>query len=80
MKFLFTLMFFLTYLTNVRSQDLIVTEKGDSLNCKITQIKSKYIYFTFKYENEIRNTLLPLGQLNITKKNSIQNRKSLLTN
>jgi hypothetical protein len=61
-------MFFLTYLTNVRSQDLIVTEKGDSLNCKITQIKSKYIYFTFKYENEIRNTLLPLGQIKYYKK------------
>lgn len=69
MKFLFTLIIFLVYFTTVKSQDLIVTGKGDSLNCKITQIKSNYIHFTFKYENEIRNTLLPVGQIKYYKKN-----------
>ncbi|MFW5820126.1 MAG: hypothetical protein ACOCWA_02460 [Bacteroidota bacterium] len=45
------------------SQDLVVTSEGDSINCKITKIKSEYIYFTFKHENEVRNTLLPLGSV-----------------
>ena len=59
---------FLGSLKTVDAQDLIVTGKGDSLNCKITKIKSDYIYFTFKYENEIRNTLLPVGQIKFYKK------------
>jgi len=67
-RFSFTLIIFLVCFTNVKSQDLIVTEKGDSLNCKITQTKSAYIHFTFKYENEIRNTLLPVGQIKYYKK------------
>lgn len=45
------------------SQDLVVTAEGDSLNCKITKVKSDYIYFTFKHENEVRNTLLPLSDV-----------------
>lgn len=53
----------------VHSQDLIVTEKGDSINCKITKIKPDYIHFTFKYENEIRNTLLPAGQIKFYQQN-----------
>jgi hypothetical protein len=41
------------------AQDLIVTNSGDSLNCRITKIKTDYIYFTFKHKDEIRSTLLP---------------------
>lgn len=41
------------------AQDLIVTNEGDSINCKITRVKADNIYFTFKYNNEIRHTLLP---------------------
>lgn len=44
----------------VFSQDLIVTNDGDSINCKITSVKADNIYFTFKHKDEIRNTLLPL--------------------
>lgn len=40
------------------SQDLIVTNNGDSINCKITKIKNDLIYFTFKHNDEVRNTLL----------------------
>ncbi len=40
------------------SQDLIVTQKGDSLNCSISKVKNDFIYFTFKHDNEVRNTLL----------------------
>lgn len=45
------------------SQDLILTSKGDSINCKITKIKSDYIYFTFKHKEEIRNTLLSVSAI-----------------
>ncbi len=48
---------------SVQAQDLIITNEGDSLNCKIAKIKSDNIYFTFKHKDEIRSTLLPLGQV-----------------
>jgi hypothetical protein len=48
-----------------RSQDLIVTAKGDSLNCKIIKIKPDYIHFTVRHENKIKRTLLPRGQIKI---------------
>lgn len=47
----------------VSAQDLLVTAEGDSLNCKITKIKGDYVYFTFRYQDEIRNTLLPQTQV-----------------
>ena len=51
----------ITYFSiNVFSQDLIITNEGDTLNCKITKVKTDNIYFTFKHKEEIRNTLLPL--------------------
>jgi len=51
------------------SQDLIVTNNADSLNCKITKIKADYIYFTFNHKGEIRNTLLPLSEVKTHQKN-----------
>jgi len=51
------------YQVTALAQDLVVTSDGDSLNCKITQIKGDYVYFTFKYQNEIRNTLLPVTKV-----------------
>lgn len=44
---------------SICAQDLIVTNDGDSINCKITNVKPDNIYFTFKHKDEIRNTLLP---------------------
>ena len=32
----------------VKTQDLIVTNKGDSINCRITQKSQEYIYYAFK--------------------------------
>jgi hypothetical protein len=69
MKSKLTLSILLLSFTSLKSQDLIVTEKGDSLNCKITQIKTDFINFTIKYENEIRYTLLPVKQIKYYKKN-----------
>lgn len=41
------------------SQDLIVTNSGDSINCKITQIKSGDIYFKFMRDGKVDDTILP---------------------
>ncbi len=45
---------------SIYSQDLIVTNEGDSINCKITKVKTDNIYFTFIHKDEIRSTLLPM--------------------
>jgi hypothetical protein len=55
------------------SQDLIVTASGDSINCKITKVKSDNIYFTFKHKDEVRNTLLPLDKVSYHAANFFQN-------
>lgn len=48
---------------SIFSQDLIVTNNGDSINCKITKVKTDNIYFTFKHKDEIRSTLLPVSNI-----------------
>lgn len=57
------LAFIVLVLSQSNSQDLIVTRDGDSLNCKITKTDANNIYFTFKYNDEIRKTLMPLSQV-----------------
>ena len=63
MKNIFVLLCLILGYAPLSAQDLIVTSEGDSLNCKITNLKKDYIYFTFKHKDEIRNTLLSLGQI-----------------
>jgi hypothetical protein len=63
MKHFFTLLCLGIFTISLQAQDLIVTNDGDSLNCKITKVKTDNIYFTFKYEGEIRNTLIPVAQV-----------------
>ena len=63
MKTILTLSLFLFLTKAVFSQDLIVTDEGDSINCKITKVKAENIYFTFKHKDEIRNTLLPMSKV-----------------
>lgn len=62
MKKLYILILSLIWTGNTFAQDLIVTEKGDSIHCSINSVKKDHIYFSFKHKksNEIRNTLLPL--------------------
>lgn len=56
----------LTFVSNsIFSQDLIVTNEGDSINCKITKVKKDNIYFTFKHKDEIRSTLLPMTSVKV---------------
>lgn len=46
------LFFLLLLLFNkLNAQDLIVLENGDSLNCMISMVDNKYIYFAYKDEN-----------------------------
>lgn len=47
----------------VSAQDLVVTNTGDSINCKITDIKGDYVYFSFSHQNEVRNTLISKSQV-----------------
>lgn len=54
---------------SLRAQDLIVTKTGDSLNCKITKTTKDYIHFVFKYNDEIRSTLLSTNQITTYQKN-----------
>lgn len=58
---------------SIYSQDLIVTNEGDSINCKITNVKTDYIYFTFKHKSEIRSTLLPISGTKAHQFNYFQN-------
>ncbi|WP_199117237.1 outer membrane beta-barrel protein [Pedobacter sp. ASV28] len=46
-----------------QAQDLIVTTKNDSINCKVTKIKADHIYFTYVHKGEVRHTLMPLSQV-----------------
>jgi hypothetical protein len=57
---------------SIQAQDLIITNEGDSLNCKITKVKSDNIYFTFKHKDEIRSTLLPIEQVKFHQYNYYQ--------
>ncbi|MDP4291883.1 MAG: hypothetical protein Q8908_12440 [Bacteroidota bacterium] len=72
MKIILTILAIVFFVQVALSQDLIVTTKGDSINCKITKVKNENIYFTFKYKDEIRNTLLPLGKVSYRATNFFQ--------
>lgn len=74
---------FLFSIGTIFSQDLIITNEGDSINCRITKVESENIYFTSMSNNEIKNTLLNKNQIKkftfnhfdksaITKQNSIK--------
>ncbi len=51
------------------AQDLIVTTKGDSINCKINKEKSDFIYFTYNNNDEVRETLLARNNIKSYQKN-----------
>ena len=61
MKNTIALFFLITIANSIYSQDLIVTNDGDSINCKITKVKDDNIYFTFMHKDEVRSTLLPIS-------------------
>lgn len=51
------------------AQDLIVTDKNDSLNCNIFSIDKDFIYFSHIYEEETRTTLIPKSKVSFYQKN-----------
>lgn len=61
-KLIFSALFFFT-INAIYSQDLIITNDGDSIKCKVTEIKSGNIYFDFEKEGQTRNTMLPLSKV-----------------
>lgn len=65
MKKTLYLIFTLCCLSSLHSfgQDRIITTDGDTLNCKITKENKEYVYFTFRHNDEVRNTLLPLNKI-----------------
>lgn len=50
---------------SLQAQDLIITNEGDSINCKITKVTSRNVYFTFIHNSEVRETLLPLDKVKL---------------
>jgi hypothetical protein len=49
------------YSINLISQDLIVTQYGDSIKCRIISVRSGNIYFQFKADSQDRNSYLPVS-------------------
>jgi len=62
-RYIITSLVFIVLSISIYSQDLIVTKAGDSLNCKINKLEENDVFFTFLYNTEIRNTLIPLDQV-----------------
>jgi len=54
------------------AQDIIVTQSGDTLNCAITKVKSGFIYFTYRENDQFRSTLLPLSQVKFYREDYFQ--------
>lgn len=63
MKYLLLIFLINVFFVSAYSQDIIVTSTGDSINCRISKVKSEYIYFIFKHNGEIRNTLISIDDV-----------------
>lgn len=57
------------------AQDLLVTDTGDTLNCKITKVKPDYIYFSIMQDNDVLNTLLPANRVVLYQKDYFSKRE-----
>ncbi len=65
MKYLILFTFFLLSFVKFNvAQDLIVLANGDSLNCMITSVDNKFVYFAYKDQNgNLMNTALPKAKI-----------------
>lgn len=63
MKKLIFIFSFLIWIGSLYSQDLIVTQEFDSINCKITRANKDELYFTYRTNNEVRKTMIPRDQV-----------------
>ncbi|MBI4947602.1 MAG: hypothetical protein HY840_14510 [Bacteroidetes bacterium] len=62
-QLLYTMIFIVTGFAQAKSQDLIVTAKGDSLNCRISKIHKSNVYFSRITNREIKDSVLPVSQI-----------------
>ena len=53
--------FFVILTTSVFSQDLVVTNANDSIECKISKVNSDYIYFNYENEGKVESTIIPVN-------------------
>jgi hypothetical protein len=60
MKKIIFILFALTLPATIFSQDLIITDMGDSINCRINKIDDENIYFSLGYKGRKRNTMMSL--------------------
>lgn len=63
MKKTITLFAIIICFITAKAQDLVLTNTGDSINCKITKVEYNNVYFTFKRNNEIKSTLISNSEL-----------------
>lgn len=74
----------ITFLLCIRlsaaAQDLVVTDKNDSINCKITKASKDFVYFKGFIEGELRNVFLPIRQVKDYKYNYYQKSAEDLSN
>jgi hypothetical protein len=45
------------------SQDKIITQRGDTLNCKITKVLDDYIYYSIEENKENRRSIIPMSDV-----------------
>jgi len=50
------------------AQDLIVTNEGDSLNCKITKQEKGFVFFAYRQADQIKRTMLPTNKVSSIQK------------
>jgi hypothetical protein len=63
MKRYVSLLLFVLFCNALCAQDLIVTKEQDSINCQISLISDKFIYFSVIKNHEKINSSLPLEQV-----------------
>ncbi|NQY09094.1 MAG: hypothetical protein HRT71_06205 [Flavobacteriales bacterium] len=63
MKLSFLLITMMMLAAFAQGQDLIVTQEGDSINCRITNEQDGLVYFTSKVDGKYTNTNLPENQI-----------------
>lgn len=67
-KILLFVFMLLSYVQYSVAQDLIVTAKGDSINCQITRQQNSIVYFDYVQNNKVKSTLIPADQIVVIQK------------
>lgn len=63
MKRVFILLLIAFSPLNAFCQDLIVTIGGDTLNCRISRVSSENVYFTFRHDWDITDSVLSISKI-----------------